>query len=252
MDFGTPGDRGGRGGMPTGFRGRGGGGMRGRGARGGPRGGRIAGRGRGGARRPKRKQGMRMDEDSIVDNEVMTVEEKAYLDSVEMGVARAFPAGATNLEDLLKDAPALAIGTAPAGVVEGIRDRMRTLAGQFGNEVISSQRHGLAYHKGEGTFFVDDADLAKATSPGRDFYTPKKYDTLDQTERQTILQTLVAGQYKPLKQPAPRGDPMTNIDTYVQQNETYTTTDGKTFKAKVLTLLPPKRAASAPKGTVKQ
>lgn len=249
MDFGSPVDRGGRGGSFTGSRGRGGGVMRGRGARGGARGSRGGARGRGGrggAKRPKRKQGARVDEDSIVDNEPMTAEEKAYVDRIEMGVARAFPAGTTTLEELLKDSPAMATSTAPSGIVEGIRDRMRILAGQTGNQAISSRDHALAYNKGNGTFFVDDADLARATSRGRDFYTPKKYDTLDETERRTILQTLVAGQHPPMKQPAPRGDPLTNIDTYTQRNETYLATDTKTLKAKVQTLLPVKRAAAAP------
>ena len=212
------------------------------GRRGGLRGG-LRGRGRGGAaKRNKRRGNNETLGTNLMNGEPLTAKEQAYIDSVEMGVAGPATVGTTTWESLEIEAPAIAASHSPVGAAETIRAHMRSLVGHHGNEYLSSEQHSLHYNEGKGTFFVDEKDKARATGPGRYAGAPEEYDTLDEEERQAILQTLVKGQYQPIKQMA-KGDTLVAINTYTQKNETYLPKDAAVLKARVQKLLPSQTAA---------
>jgi hypothetical protein len=219
------------------------GGMRGRGMpwRGGSRGGR--GRGGGATRGTRKRRGGSNSSLYAEEGAPLTPEEQTYVDSVEMGVPTPAHVGVTDLETLKKEVPGLATATAPIGLVNTIRDSMRAFAGQHGNEYLSSEQHAKHYLGGNrATLFVDEEDRARAVGPNRFEGAPRKYKTLDETEREPILQTLVAGQYQPIKPPA-KENPLTAIDAYTQRNETYLPKDGAALKARVQRMLPAQSAA---------
>jgi hypothetical protein len=206
------------------------------------------GRGRGGGvarggRGRKRRGGMRGEDGMSTLDMPYTEEEQAYLDGIAMGVLTQAPVGITSRESLEREVPALATSTAPIGLTATIRDRMRALAGQHGNEYLSTEQHGKHYMNGNGTIFVDEADKAHAIGPERWIGAPKKYETLDDMERQAILKTLVGGQYKSIK-PIAEGDIVGNVETYALRNESYLQKDVSILKAKVRRMLPAQKAAS--------
>jgi hypothetical protein len=212
------------------------GGLRGRGGRiGGTaviRGGRGHGGGRAG-RAPdlRRRRGKTKNPDFLDDpNEPDTPEVQAYMDRMEMGVEAPYEAGMTVKEALKLEFPPLATDSVPEGLISTIRDRVKALTGQHGNELDTPQEHAKRYLKGNGTLFLNDEDLAGATSVA-----PHSYKTLDEVDRQDILQTLVAGKYQALKEPKV-GDILGTLDTYGLKNETYLPKDREILKAKILEL----------------
>ena len=214
---------------------RGRGGIRGRGGRGrGSRGGRGRGGRRRGGRPPKA--------DFLVKGEPLTPEEQAYVDSVEMGVPTPAHVGITDLETLKREAPGVATLTAPIGLVNTIREHYRALAGEFGNEYLSTEEHAKHYRKKGATLFVDEEDRMRAIGPDRFVGTPETYDTLDEAERESILRTLAAGQYQPIK-PVVKGDILATVDAYTQKNETFLPKDAVALRARVQRMLPSQTAA---------
>jgi hypothetical protein len=183
--------------------------------------------------------------------EPLTPEEQAYVDSVEMGVPTPAQVGITDLETLKREAPGVATLTAPIGLVNTIREHYRALAGEVGHEYISSEEHAKHYRKRGATLFVDEEDRARAVGPDRFVGTPDTYDTLDEAERESILRTLVAGQYQPLK-PMLKGDILTTVDAYTQKNETYLRKDAAALKARVQRMLPSQTAAKPATQTARQ
>jgi hypothetical protein len=186
---------------------------------------------------------------NLMNGEPLTAEEQAYMDGVEMGVAAPATVGTTTWESLEREAPAIAASNAPIGAAETIRVHMRSLVGHHGNEYLSSEQHSLHYCKGKGTFFVDEKDKTRTTGPERYVGAPEEYNTLDEEERQAILQTLVKGQYQPIKQMA-KGDTLVAINAYTQKNETYLPKDAAVLKARVQKLLPSQTAAKPSKSAV--
>lgn len=219
-------------GTSGGYRGRGD--IRGRGGRGKST---RGGRGRGGRKRGGKPSKAR----SFIKDQPLTPEEQAYVDSIEMGVPTPARVGMTDLEALKREAPGVATLTAPIGLVNTIREHYRALAGEIGNEYLSTEEHAKHYRKG-ATLFVDEEDRARAIGPGRFKGAPGTYDTLDEAERESILQTLTAGHYQPLK-PVMKGDISTTVDAYAQKNETYLPKDAAALMARVQRMLPSQTAA---------
>lgn len=221
-----------------------------RGSSGGPRGrdgirGRgVRGRGsRGGkASRPARKRGGGQPKNHDLEGAPLTPEEQAYVDSVEMGVPRPAKVGTTDLETLKREAPGIATLTAPIGLVNTIRESYRILAGEVGNERISTEQHAKHYQKKGATLFVDEEDRARAIGQNRFVGSPETYETLDEAERDSILQTLVAGHYQPLP-PLGKKDTLTTVDAYTQKNETYLPKDATVLRARVQRMLPSQTTA---------
>ena len=213
---------------------RGRGGIRGRGGRG--KGGQ-GGRGRGGRRRGGRPPKV----DPFINGKPLTPEEQAYVDSVEMGVPTPAHVGMTDFESLKREAPSMATLTAPIGLVNTVREHYRTLAGEIGNEYLSSEQHAKHYRQKGVTLFVDEEDKARAIGPDRFVGTPETYDTLDEMERESVLQTLAAGRYQPIK-PMVKGDILATVDALAQKNETYLPRDAAALRARVQRMLPSQTA----------
>lgn len=225
----------------------------------GGRGGALRGRGggRGGRGRENRRRGGTKSRGPIVsanamNGEPLTTEEQAYVDSVEMGSKRAAPVGETDRVSLEKEIPSLPTNTAPIGLVGAIRSSFITLSGQHGNERLSSEEHARRYLHGNGTYFVDEKDKANATGPGRVKWAPNEYDILDEDERETILQTLTAGQYQPLEPASIGNNPLPVIATYARRNETYLPKNAQTLAARIQRMLPQEKAAARPTQTAQQ
>jgi hypothetical protein len=225
------------------FRGRGG--IRGRGRGHSSRG------GRGKAGRPARKRAGGPPKTQDLEGAPLTPEEQAYVESVEMGVPTPARVGTTDLETLKREAPGVATLKAPIGLVNTIREHYRTLAGEFGNERLSTEQHAKHYLKRGATLFVDEEDKASAVGPNRWAKSPKTYDTLDEAERESILQTLAAGQYQPIK-PMVKGDTLTAVDTYTRKNETYLPKDSAALKARVQRMLPSQTASKPARQAARQ
>lgn len=170
-----------------------------------------------------------------------------------MGVPTEAHVGVTNLETLKRDVPGLVTVTAPIGLVSTIRDHVRILAGEHGNEYLSSEEHARHYLKGKGTLFVDEEDKARAIGRGRVGFPkpPPKYKPPPEAERESILQTLVAGRYQPI-QPPVKGDPLTVIDVYTQKNQTYLPKDAAALRARVERMLPAQSTAKPVKQAERQ
>lgn len=216
---------------------RGRGGIRGRGGRGNSS---RGGRGKGG--RPARKRTGGPPKTQDLEGAPLTPEEQAYVDSVEMGVPTPARVGITDLETLKREAPGVATLSAPIGLVNSIREHYRALAGEFGNERLSTEQHAKHYLKKGATLFVDEEDRARAIGPDRWVGSPETYDTLDEAERESILQTLVAGQYQPIK-PMVKGDTLATVNAYTQKNEIYLPKDAAALRARVQRMLPSQTAA---------
>lgn len=223
---------------------RGRGGIRGRGGRG-----RGAQRGRG--RGARRRGGGPPKADLLVSSAPLTVEEQAYIDSVEMGVPTPAHVGITDLETLKREAPGIATLTAPIGLVNTIREHYRALAGEVGNEYLSTEQHAKHYHEKGATLFVDEEDRARAISPDRFVGSPETYDTLDEAERESILRTLAAGQYQPIK-PIAKGDILTTVDAYGQKNETYLPKHTAALRTRVQRMLPSQTASKPARQAARQ
>jgi hypothetical protein len=159
--------------------------------------------------------------------EPYTPEEQAYIDSVEMGVEVPYKAGVTFRQALELEFPPVATHSAPDGLAATIRDRIRAVTGHYGNELGSAEE-----------LSVNDKDSAKATGTILD-----SHETLNESQRQEILQNMVAGHYQAVKQPT-TSDTLRSVDTYGLKNETYLPKDRETLKAKVQRLLPASKAAS--------
>jgi hypothetical protein len=224
-----------------GYRGRGG--IRGRGGRG-----RGAQRGRG--RGARKRGGGPPKADLLISGAPLTPEEQAYVDSVEMGVPTPAHVGITDLETLKREAPGVATLTAPIGLVNTIREHYRALAGEVGNEYLSTEQHAKHYHKG-ATLFVDEEDRARAIGPDRFVGAPEAYDTLDEAERESILRTLTAGQYQPIK-PMVKGDVLTTVDAYGRKNETYLPKDTEALRTRVQRMLPSQTASKPTRRAARQ
>jgi hypothetical protein len=181
----------------------------------------------------------------------LTPKEQAYVDSVEMGVPTPAHVGITDLETLKREAPGMATITAPIGLVNTIREHYRALAGEIGNEYLSTEQHAKHYRKNGATLFVDEEDRARAIGPDRFVGTPETYDTLDEAERESVLQTLAAGQYKPIK-PMVNGDILTTVDLYAQKNGTYLPRDAASLRARVQRMLPSQTVAKPAKQAARQ
>jgi hypothetical protein len=224
-----------------GFRGRGG--IRGRGGRG--------KRSRGGRDRGGRRRGGGAPKAEDFDGAPLTPEEQAYVDSVEMGVPTPARVGTTDLETLKREVPCVATLTSQISLVSTIRERFRALAGEHGNEYLSTEQHAKHYRGKGATLFVDEEDRARAIGPDRFVGTPETYDTLDEAERESILRTLVAGQYQPIK-PVVKGDLLTSMDAYTRKNETYLPKDAEALRARVQRMLPSQAAAKPAKQAARQ
>lgn len=222
-------------------RGRGGAGGRGRGGvargRGGPRGG-----GSGGRKRPGRDAN-----DDMWADTPLTAAEQAYKDARDMGVLAPARVGLTTMQSLETDVPALATSTAPIGLVETIRDHVRKLTGQHGNQLIEGDEHGRQYAEGNGTLFVNDADLESVVGQRHYRGTPTEYTPVPENEREAIMNGLVAGQY-PNVSPAMANDTLGGVEATANKNPTYLPQNTAELKAKVQALLPTSRAKTgAPK-----
>jgi len=183
--------------------------------------------------------------------EPLSVEEQEFEDGVEMGVPTLYQANMTTKEALELEAPALAMNAAPIGLVETIRNNVRVLSGQHGNEYITSTEHSKRYHNGNWTLFVDSEDKAVSVGSQREPTASKRYSTLNEDERLAILQTFVAGQYQKIN-PTAKEDTLGLIETYTKRNETYLPEDGETLKAKVQTLLPVQKEAQRQRQRARQ
>lgn len=227
---GKPGISRGRGGV-RGERGRG----RGRG-----RGGSTRGRGRAGRPAGKRKGRPLRPQD--LEGAPLTPEEQAYVDRVAMGVPMPARIGITDFETLKREAPGMATATAPIGLENTIREHYRTFAGEFGNERLSTEQHAKHYFEKGATLFVDEEDRAKAVGPDKWARSPQTYDTLDEVERESILQTLAAGHYQPINKIGNR-DTLATIDAYARKNATYLPKDAAVLRARVQSMLPSQAVA---------
>jgi hypothetical protein len=219
-------------------------------ARGGARGGAgVRGRGRGGARggaRGGRTRAPQTKADWDVPDEPLTAEEKEYISAVEQGVHQPFIPRTTEAT-LNAEVPAMPLKSSTPALVETIRDRMRAMGGQHGNAYVVPMTHGEGYLKGNGTLFNNDQELADAT--GRHWHSglPRKYEPLDQGEREVVLKELIGGQYPSVALP-PKSDLPGFVNAYALHNETYLIQDAKSLTEKVKSLLPvPKAAKPAPK-----
>jgi hypothetical protein len=219
---------GGRGGRRGGISGSG---VRGRAGRAGLRGSRGQARAQG-VRRRKGGKGVNSEFHGGSNGEPYTPEEQAYIDSVEMGVEVPYQAGVTVREALELELPPLATHSAPDGLMATIVDRMRAVSGRYGNEPGSPALYAKGHLKGTRTLFVYGEDLARDTR-----IDTHSYETLDEADKQEVLQNLVAGQYPALKQPT-ISDTLGAVETYGLKNETYLPKEREALKAKVQKLLP--------------
>jgi hypothetical protein len=181
----------------------------------------------------------------------LTPEEQAYVNSVEMGVPTPAKVGITTLETLKIEAPGVATLSAPIGLANTIREHYKAFAGEFGNERLTTERHAKHYLEKGATLFVDDEDRARAIGPDRWAGSPKTYDILDEAERESILQTLVAGRYQPIK-PIVKGDPLATVDAYARKNETYLPKDAAALRTRIQRMLPSQTTAKPTAGAARR
>ncbi|ELR10013.1 hypothetical protein VC83_06416 [Pseudogymnoascus destructans] len=247
---GGSGDRGRAGFVPRGRGGFGAGGRGGAMSRG--RGGATArGRGRGGARggRGKKSQGPKREAEDYEDVP-LSPEELAYEAARDMGVQRAANSGTTTHVNLEYNIPSLATGSAPLGLVETVRDHIRKLTGQHGNELLDAHAHADQYNHGQGTLFLDEADKNSILGPNYAEGTPREYKTISKEEREVIMKSLVGGQYPSLAPPK-ANDILAGVEIKGNMNPTYLPADTASLKGKVQQLLPvlkPKKSAPAKAG----
>ncbi|KFZ11017.1 hypothetical protein V501_04944 [Pseudogymnoascus sp. VKM F-4519 (FW-2642)] len=247
---GGSGDRGRGGFVPRGRGGFGAGGRGGAMSRG--RGGANArGRGRGGARggRGKKSQGPKREAEDYEDVP-LSPEELAYAAARDMGVQRAALSGTTTHADLEYNIPSLATGSAPLGLVETVRDHIRKLTGQHGNELLDARAHANQYNYGRGTLFLDEAEKNSILGPNYAEGTPKEYKTISEEEREVIMKALVGGQYPSVSSPK-ADDILGGVEIKGNMNPTYLPADTASLKGKVQQLLPvlkPRKSAPAKAG----
>jgi hypothetical protein len=165
-----------------------------------------------------------------------------------MGVARPADSGATTEAILESEIPGLATTSAPLGQVETIRDHIRKLTGQHGNELLHGTIHARQYNHGNGTLFVNEEEKQRIL--GLDYHTgtPREYKPVNEKEREAIMKWLVAGQY-PNVGPALANDTLGGVEIKTTMNPTYLPLDTASLKAKVQELLPvlkPKKVARKP------
>lgn len=233
----------GRGGFGDG--GRGGGIFRGRG------GATTRGRGRGGARGGKGKRsGKPKQEARDYEDEPLSPEEIAYEVARDMGVQRAAVSGTTTHAILEYNIPGLATGSAPLGLVETVRDHIKKLTGQHGNALLDANRHADQYNHGEGTLFLNEAEKNSVLGPNYAKGTPREYKTLDEKEREAIMNSLAGGQYPSMALPK-ANDILGAVEIQGNKNPTYLPANIASLKGKVQELLPvlkPKKSGPAKAG----
>ncbi|OBT55790.1 hypothetical protein VE04_04286 [Pseudogymnoascus sp. 24MN13] len=209
------------------------------------------GRGRGGARggRGKKSQGPKREAEDYEDVP-LSPEELAYAAARDMGVQRAALSGTTTHADLEYNIPSLATGSAPLGLVETVRDHIRKLTGQHGNELLDACAHANQYNYGRGTLFLDEAEKNSILGPNYAEGTPKEYKTISEEEREVIMKALVGGQYPSVSSPK-ADDILGGVEIKGNMNPTYLPANTASLKGKVQQLLPvlkPRKSAPAKAG----
>ena len=219
----------GRGG-PNGFRGRGGA----RGGRGG-RGGGDRGRGERGPR-PKRNQAEQ------VKIEKSTPEYLEYMSALESGVLAPAKVAEVTLETLENYVPSMGASSLQMGEVMALREHFRAITGHAENDPQEGYVHARRYAEGQGTLFVNQADLDKVTGERRYNSTPRGYAPLAKEIRAPMIKQLVGGVYPALGQPLPN-DTLGCVELGANRNETYLSTDTQKIVAKVGSMVPIPRKA---------
>ena len=118
-----------------------------------------------------------------------------------------------------------------------LREHFRAITGHPEND----PQEGHVHHKrdliGEGTLFVNQADLEKVTGERLYANTPSRYTPLPKEIQKPMIQQLIGGVYPALGQPLPN-DTVGCVQLGANKNGTYLTTDTRKIVAKVGSMVP--------------
>lgn len=212
------------------------------GARGG-RGGQRGGRG-GAARGPKPKRKV----EGELEIEPPTPEYAAYMSALESGVYQPAVVGETSLETLENYVPSMGASSLQMGEVMALREHFRAITGHADNDPVEGYVHHKRYTKaapgiiGQGTLFVNQADIEKVTKERLYENTRSHYAPLDPAIREPMIKQLIGGQYPGLGQPL-ANDTVGCVRLGANRNETYLSTDTQSIVEKVGSMVPIPRKA---------
>lgn len=207
---------------------RGGPGMRGRG-RGGARGTGARGRGRGARKVQPRGRGPPADESEFIEYPY-TAEELAYMEMSDGG----FPASyipETSADSLARYGPA--VMSSPRGIHESITNRMMVATENKDPTFEHASFHLARMDEGLGTFF-ENAEQKALTEQ---YHGGKKFMSLSEKQKDSILRQWAAGQYKAPGRPV-AGNVVGLARQMTRRNETYLPEDAQKFERTLRSLLP--------------
>lgn len=177
-----------------------------------------------------------------------TPEYAAYMSALESGVLTPAKVGETTLEALENYVPSMGASSLKMGEVMALREHFRAITGHAENDPVEGYVHHRRYSMtapgiiGQGTLFVNQADVEKVTGERLYENTRSHYSPLGKEIQEPMIKQLVGGEYPGLGQPLPN-DTVGCVRLGANRNETYLSTDTQKIVAKVGSMMPIPRKA---------
>ena len=172
-----------------------------------------------------------------------TPEYAAYMSALESGVVQPAKVNDVTLETMENYVPSMGASSLQMGEVMALREHFRAITGHAENDPVEGYVHHKRYSMqapgivGQGTLFVNNADLEKVTGERLYENTRSHYAPLDPAIREPMITQLVGGIYPSLGQPLPN-DTVGCVRLGANRNETYLSTDTQKIVAKVEGMVP--------------